>query len=359
MKKLLLIVGLVGCLVGIQAEELCVVSYNVENLFHPKHDTVVERVRGLEVSGLEVSGLEVRGLEEIFIEKDDWEWTPEGERHWSYTRYYRKVENIARVLTNIGEWDGVDVAGLQEVENALCLKRLCRTLRLNEYDFVHYESPDQRGIDVALIYKKSRIDTIATRAIPVSGLEVSGLEDELITRDILYVCAKIKAKSKGLKVNGDTIHFFVCHLPSQRGGVAESEWKRNIAKQVLQRAVDSVFAEHQDAKIIVMGDMNSEPKDDIIGLKNRMRKPTPNPSLKGRKNNDIQGTHKYQGQWTCLDQFYTSPAVDSISDVHIYDAEWIMEPDEKYMGLKPKRTYNGFRYQDGYSDHLPIILNLR
>ena len=325
------------------------VSYNVENLFHPKHDTVVKRV----------SGLEVRGLEEIFIEKDDWEWTKEGERHWSYTRYYRKVENIARVLTNIGEWNGVDVVGLQEVENALCLKRLCRTLRLNEYDFVHYESPDQRGIDVALIYKKSRIDTIATRAIPVRGLEVRGLEDELITRDILYVCAKIKAKREGLKVNGDTIHFFVCHLPSQRGGVAESEWKRNIAKQVLQRAVDSVFAEHQDAKIIVMGDMNSKPKDDIIGLKNRMRKPTPNPSLKGRKNNDIQGTHKYQGQWTCLDQFYTSPAVDSISDVHIYDAEWIMEPDEKYMGLKPKRTYNGYRYQDGYSDHLPIILNLR
>lgn len=309
---------------------IVIVNYNVENLFHPAHDSVTGEP------------------------KEDLEWTKEGERHWSYTRYYRKVENIARVLTNIGEWNGVDVVGLQEVENALCLKRLCRTLRLNEYDFVHYESPDQRGIDVALIYKKSRIDTIATRAIPVRGLE-----DELITRDILYVCAKIKAKREGLKVNGDTIHFFVCHLPSQRGGAAESEWKRNIAKQVLQRAVDSVFAEHQDAKIIVMGDMNSEPKDDIIGLKNQMRKPTPNSSLKGRKNNDIQGTHKYQGQWTCLDQFYTSPAVDSISDVHIYDAEWIMEPDEKYMGLKPKRTYNGYRYQDGYSDHLPIILNLR
>ena len=339
MKRLPVILGLVGCLAWVQAENLCVVSYNVENLFHPKHDSVItsERMNGL--------------TGERVIEKDDWEWTPEGERRWSYSRYYRKVENIARVLTNIGEWDGVDVVGLQEVENALCVSRLCNTLRRGEYDFVHYESPDPRGIDVAFIYKKARIDTIATRAIPVRGLEIKGLEDELITRDILYVCAKIKAKREGLKANGDTIHFFVCHLPSQRGGAAESEWKRKTAKEVLQKAVDSVLAVHPDAKIVVMGDMNSEPKDDIAGLRNRMI------STKGQSTM-YKGTHKYRGQWTCLDQFYTSPTIDSISEVRVYDAEWIQEPDEQYMGLKPKRTYNGVRYQNGFSDHLPIVLNL-
>ena len=345
MKRLLIILALVGgfaCglpfgnLAWVQAEDLCVVSYNVENLFHPKHDTVVERVSGLEVSG----------LEEIFIEKDDWEWTPEGERRWSYSRYYRKVENIARVLTNIGEWDGVDVVGLQEVENALCVRRLCNTLRRGEYDFVHYESPDPRGIDVALIYKKSRIDTIATRAIRVSASLNDGmsaakpLNDELITRDILYVCAMVDKK--------DTIHFFVCHLPSQRGGAAESEWKRKAAKEVLQRAVDSVYEIDSKAKIVVMGDMNSEPKEDLIGLKNRMKE------IKNER-----GTHKYQGRWSCLDQFYTSPALDSISEVKIYNAAWIQEPDKKYPDLKPKRTFNGFRYQrDGFSDHLPIVLKV-
>ena len=150
MKRFLTILGLIGCLVSLRAEPLRIVSYNVENLFHPKHDTIsVDST--------------------TFIEKDDYEWTPDGERRWSYTRYYRKVENIARVLTNIGEWDGVDIVGLQEVENALCVKRLCYTLRPGEYDFVHYESPDPRGIDVALIYKKARIDTIATRAIRVSA----------------------------------------------------------------------------------------------------------------------------------------------------------------------------------------------
>lgn len=314
--------------IHIAAEPLRIVSYNVENLFHPEHDTILkdERIRGLEG--------------ERIIDKDDYEWTPEGERRWSYTRYYRKEENIARVLTSMGEWSGVDIVGLQEIENAAVVKRLCYTMRRNEYDFVHYESPDPRGIDVALIYKKSRVDTIRTR-------KLSCEEGELKTRDILYVCAQVDKQ--------DTLHLFVCHLPSQRGGKAESEWKRKAAKEVLQTAIDSVYALHSDAKIIVMGDMNSEPKNDLKGLVNRMV--VESQKLKV----ESYGTHKYQGRWTCLDQFYTSTNLQKISAVTIYDAEWIQEPDEKYLGLKPKRTYKGFRYQNGYSDHLPIqlILNIR
>lgn len=299
--------GLLTCISSISAEPYRIVSYNVENLFHPAHDTIAG------------------------VEKDDYEWTPESDRRWSYKRYHDKVENIARVLTNIGEWDGVDIIGLQEVENAWCMSRLCRTMRAGEYDFVHYESPDKRGIDVALMYRKSRIDTLRTRTMRVDlGQET--------TRDILYVCARVDKK--------DTLHLFVCHMPSQRGGKAESEWKRNQARLVLQNGVDSVLAVDKKAKIVVMGDMNSAPKQDLQSLSNRMM------NIRG-------GTHKYQGQWTCLDQFYTSPAIDSLSQVRIYDAEWIQERDEKHMGLKPKRTYNGFKYQNGYSDHLPVILECR
>lgn len=318
--------------IHIAAEPLRIVSYNVENLFHPEHDTILKDERIRELEG------------ERIIDKDDYEWTPEGERRWSYTRYYRKEENIARVLTSMGEWSGVDIVGLQEIENAAVVKRLCYTMRRNEYDFVHYESPDPRGIDVALIYKKSRIDTIRTKRLT---LTLSKREETLFTRDILYVCAQVDKK--------DTLHFFVCHMPSQRGGKAESEWKRKAAKEVLQTAIDSVFALHSDAKIIVMGDMNSEPKNDLKGLVNRM-------VVESQKSKvESYGTHKYQGRWTCLDQFYTSTNLQKISAVSIYDAEWIQEPDEKYLGLKPKRTYNGFHYQNGYSDHLPIqlILNIR
>ena len=280
---------------------IIIVNYNVENLFHPTHDSL----------------------------KDDIEWTPEGERRWSYTRYYRKEENIARVLTNIGGWEGVDIVGLQEVENTLCVKRLCYTLRRNEYDFVHYESEDRRGIDVAFIYKKSRIDTLRTQAIRINN-------PELQTRDILYVCARVDKR--------DTIHFFVCHLPSQRGGKAESEWKREAAKEVLEGAIDSVLILNKDAQIVVMGDMNSDDIQ-INGLVDKR--------MSG------EGTHKYQGRWSFLDHFYVSSSIDSLSNAHVYDAEWIMETDEKYLGLKPKRTYNGFHYQNGYSDHLPIVLECR
>ena len=324
MKRIFVILGLTACLAWIRAEDLRVVSYNVENLFHPKHDTVCIDST-------------------TFIEKDDYEWTPEGQRRWSYTRYYRKVENIARVLTNIGEWDGVDIVGLQEVENALCLKRLCYTLRPGEYDFVHYESPDPRGIDVALIYKKSRVDTLRTKNLTPTLSQGEGV---VFTRDILYVCAQVDKK--------DTLHLFVCHLPSQRGGAAESEWKRTAVKEILQRSIDSVYALHPAAKIIVMGDMNSEPKEDLDGLRNRM-------VVESQKSKvESHGTHKYQGRWSCLDQFYTSPALDSLSRAEIYNAAWIQEPDEKYLDLKPKRTYNGFRYQkDGFSDHLPILLKLK
>ena len=145
-----IIAVLIGVLAGVwsaSAVPLRVVSYNVENLFHPKHDSVM--------------------IDSLWVEKDDWEWTAEGERRWSYTRYERKVENIARVLTNIGEWEGVDIAGLQEVENAACLRKLCYTLRRGEYDFVHYESPDPRGIDVALVYKKARVDTLRTKNLSI------------------------------------------------------------------------------------------------------------------------------------------------------------------------------------------------
>ena len=313
MKRILLFIALIAC-IGLQAQNLRVVSYNVENLFYPEKDSIA----------------------------DDAEWTPEGDKRWSFTRYYRKMENIARVLTNIGEWNGVDVVGLQEIENALCVKRLCYTLRPGEYDFVHYDSPDPRGIDVALIYKKSRVDTISTKSIGVRELGNEGVRESFRTRDILYVCAQVDKR--------DTIHFFVCHLPSQRGGKAESQWKREAAKEVLENAVDSIYRTHKEAKIIVMGDMN----DEGLTVKGLADKEMRGDGLQVTGN----GTHKYQGRWSFLDHFYVSPAIDTLSQAQIYDAEWIQESDEKYLGLKPKRTYNGFHYQNGYSDHLPIVLSI-
>ena len=315
MKRLgaILLVGiaLLCTLTHLCAQPFRVVSYNVENLFYPERDSL----------------------------NPDTIFTPEGERHWSYTRYYRKVDNIARVLTVIGEWDGVDIIGLQEVENAACVKRLCYTLRRNEYDYIHQDGPDRRGIDVALIYKKERFAPISTNFLHVDlGAQT--------TRDILYVCG-VGAITRDSFRTSDTLHVFVCHLPSQAGGRAESEWKRIAAKSVLRHAVDSITTIHPQANIIVMGDMNCRPQQDLLPLCNRMMEW----QEKG------VGTHKWHRQWICLDQFYTSPSLPN-AEVRIFAPEWIQETDESGLGLKPMRCYAGYRYQNGFSDHLPVVLTL-
>lgn len=281
-------------------------SYNVENFFHPAHDTL----------------------------KNDYEFTADGTRHWTFTRYNNKAEAIARVIVNAGElYDAPMVVGLCEVENELCLKKLTYLLRNYRYDYVHYESPDDRGIDVAMLYRREQLEVVSSRPVTVF------LDSLTHTRDILY----IKGVIQGVD-NKDTLHLMVCHLPSQRGGTQASEWKRIAAKKVIQALTDSIYREDTNAKIVVMGDFNGEPKNDIRGLRNAMV---------GTK----MKTYKYKGLWSCLDQFYLSPAIDSTATVRVFDAEWLQEEDTKYLGLKPKRTWVGYKYQKGgFSDHLPILL---
>ncbi len=278
-------------------------SYNVENFFHPEHDSL----------------------------KNDYEFIVDGTRHWSYTRYNAKAEAIARVIVNAGELnDPPTIVGLCEVENEACCKKLTYILRNCRYDYVHYESPDERGIDVAMLYRKEQFEVLSSRPVRV------WLDSLTHTRDILYV--------KGVVNKSDTLHLMVCHLPSQLGGTQASAWKRAAAKAVIQGLTDSIYISHPQAKIIVMGDMNGEPTNDIQGLTNAMV---------GTK----MMSYKYKGLWSCIDQFYLSPTIDSTATVRVFDADWLQEEDTKYLGLKPKRTWIGYKYQKGgFSDHLPILL---
>ena len=286
---------------------LRVVSYNVENLFDCTRDSV----------------------------HDDSEYTEQGARHWNNYRYYHKREQIARTIANIGQWEGVDIVGLCEVENAQCLEDLCRqNLAALPYSFVHFDSPDMRGIDVALLYRTDRIRVVST-----CPLRVPVAEGERPTRDILYTCCVTAAK--------DTLHLYVCHLPSRLGGAVTKADLRMRAKRVLTHHVDSILQADRMARIIVMGDMNSEPEEDMDGLTNLM--------LAHRQAG--KGTYKYQGEWSCIDQFYVSTSIAAEVQARIYDAPWLLTTDETYTGFKPLRTYNGYLYQkDGYSDHLPIVL---
>ncbi|HCS87520.1 MAG TPA: hypothetical protein DIW30_03645 [Bacteroidales bacterium] len=340
-------------------DTLRIVSYNVENLFDNRHDTL----------------------------KSDFDFTPEGTHHWTYRRYQAKVGRIAQVLTAIGGWQAPVLVGLCEVENDRCLRSLCWHLRRYRYKYVHYESPDERGIDVALLYDSTRFHLLHSEPIPVPLPSAP-------TRDILYVRGTILPNSQssfsdkphnptpnipatgiyhiphitntntyhtqplsdpvsmGAPIPADTLHLFICHFPSQLGGTSETEWKRAVAKSVLQSRIDSLLTAFPSANVIVMGDMNSAPANDLIGMTNLMF-PLANEAPLGTR-----GTHKYNGIWTFLDQFYISEALTARASAYVFAPSWLLESDEKYLGTKPRRTFNGYHYQDAYSDHLPVVLTI-
>ena len=286
-------------------DSLTIISYNVENLFDCQHDTL----------------------------KNDSSFLPDGMHHWTYYRYQTKLDRIAQVIVNISGWESAEMVGLCEVENERCLRDLCYRLKRFHYKFVHYESADKRGIDVALLYDSTKVKILNSKPLRVD------LQGD-VTRDILYV--------EALVGNQDTLHAMVCHLPSKLGGAAATEGKRNAAKQVIQQQVDSILRMQSEAKIVVMGDMNSEVKDDLQGMSNMM--------IGCEK--EGKGTHKYKGIWSCLDQFYLSTTLKTNANVIIFSPEWLLEEDTKYLDYQPKRTYVGYRYHDGYSDHLPIVLRV-
>ena len=287
-------------------DSLIVVSYNVENLFDYEHDTL----------------------------KNDSSFLPEGNHHWTYHRYQTKLDRIAQVIVNIGGWESAMLVGLCEVENERCLRDLCYRLKRFHYKYVHYESGDERGVDVALLYDSTKVKVLDSKPLFVS------LNGDM-TRDILFVEALVGGK--------DTLYTMVCHLPSKLGGSAATEWKRKAAKQVILQQVDSILKVDSNASIVVMGDMNADPKDDLQGMNNLMI---------GWERVG-KGTHKHQGMWSCLDQIYVSDALKGSATATVFSPNWLLDEDTKYLDYQPKRTYVGYRYKGGYSDHLPIVLKIR
>lgn len=295
------------CASAFSQQTLRIMSYNVENLFYPETDSLHEDV----------------------------EFTLEGARHWSFTRYRRKLSHIAEVMACVGQWETPAIVGLQEVEEERCLSDLCTYhLRSHRYRYVLFEGPDVRGVDVGLIYDTTQVTLLSSRAIPVPMPD-----NERPTRDILYTSFLLR--------DSTTLHVFTCHLPSQLGGRKTSEPRRKVAYDILSVQADSLLSADSTACIVMMGDFNTEPQQALTPLINLML-----PFAKQDK-----GTEKYKGHWSCLDQFFVSPAMLATVTARIFDADFLLEPDDAYLGTRPKRTYQGYNYQkSGYSDHLPILL---
>ena len=294
---------------------------------------------------------------------NDNEFLPEGTYHWDAKRYYHKADQIAKVLTAVGGWDYPDVVGMAEVENEGVLKTLLykTVLKKGRYRYVHFDSPDPRGIDVALLYRPERFQLCHAEPVAVHFPFQSGAS----TRDILYV----KGVAKG---SADTLHLFVNHFTSRYSGYKATEAKRMYIASLLRAHIDSILRLQPEAGILVMGDFNDTPTDSSMryGLKatldtgNIADGELVNLMYPYVKKGNV-GTHKYHRSWSVLDQFVVTPSLlrDDApyrvkSPVCIFAAPFMLMDDEKYLGSKPYRTFVGRKYQGGFSDHLPIVLDL-
>lgn len=280
--------------------------------------------------------------------KQDTEFTPEGSRKWTKSKYWKKMTNIAQTLMSCGD-DGrlPDLIALCEVENDSVMRDLTRRtpMRAGAYEYAMTNSRDLRGIDVALLYSRPSFRPLLTKSI-----RPEGSFEEHPPRDILYV--------KGIKTGGDTLHVMVVHAPSRIGGKDVSEGRRMATVKALSNTVDSIFSLSPKAKIVIAGDFNATA--DELPLTTLYRHGMVNASQGAKGNNGAKGTYKYQGVWESIDHILVSPSLnDGKSACRLHDAKWLLEPDKTFGGCKPQRTFNGWRHNpNGCSDHLPLVLTL-
>ncbi len=312
-----------------------IVSYNVENLF----DTINNPL------------------------KVDDEFTPTSEKKWDTDRYKKKVKDLALVIKSINKNELPELVGLIEVENKKVVEDLIATthLKSGNYGIVHEESPDVRGIDVALIYRKTEFQYQEHQKISVKY----DFEPETTTRDILFV--------KGKLANGEQLYVFVNHWSSRRKGLKASEPKRVHAASLLRAKVDSILKTDKKAKIVIMGDFNDEPVNKSLfevlkaGGKQLNQKNVSLYNLMYDKDLLGRGTYNYRGNWNMLDNIIVSTTLlnaksgykVSTDGGQIYSKRWMLYDNVKIGDLTPNKTYGGPNYYGGVSDHLPVFVILK
>lgn len=300
------------------------VFYNVENLF----DTIDDPIT------------------------NDNEFLPNAKKHWSTRKYKRKLKNIASVIHRIhSDTNHIPfIVGLAEVENRSVLQDLINQDELRDYnfDYVHFDSRDARGIDVSLLFNKSLIEILLSKTFPID-IQQNDLSEP--TRDILYV--------KGLFHN-NPIHVLVNHWPSRREGVKETAFKRLHLSQKLNSIVKTIYEEDSKANIIVMGDFNDNPRNDSLQnlvLNNNLF----NPFTKLWSWNS--GTLIHKRKWYLFDQILLSKNFKTshffkFSSAAIFNPSFIQVQKGKFKGT-PKRSYAGDKHLAGYSDHFPVYVSMK
>jgi predicted extracellular nuclease len=339
MKKYLLLLPLFFLFFTIQAQKKQYKSaiigfYNLENLFDTIDNTLI----------------------------NDEEFLPSGIRNYNTAIYRDKLTKLASVIAQMGTAytpDGPAILGVAEIENDTVLNDLIKETQLKKrnYQFVHYDSKDARGIDVGLLYNPTYFSVIASDKLFVSL--PTGSKDAYYTRDILWV--------KG-KLNGELIHLYVNHWPSRSGGEKRSEPGRIAAAAVCRKHIDSILLKEPNAKIVVMGDLNDDPTNKSVEKvlkavdKDQLDQQGAlfNPWLDLFRNGI--GTLAYQDAWGLFDQIIVSKQWLNkdqsgffLYQPHVFNKEFLVENNGRYKGY-PMRTWDGNSYRGGYSDHFPTYL---
>lgn len=270
----------------------------------------------------------------------DREFSSYGSRHWTSRRFYAKCDAVAKGILWMGDRYGrlPDFIGLAEIENKGVLSRMLRStaLRKHDYDIVHKESGDRRGIDVAVLYRKSsmHLESVSSKTPVHEGKKMA-------TRDILHVEMSLADSSR--------LDFIVNHHPSKFGGEKASEGRREAAMKALKELVDSLGS----GNVIAMGDFNDTPDaasfDIMEGTLTNLGMPL---------HEEGEGTIRYEGKWDLIDMFMTGPGLTGRSVMEVCRIPFLMTWERKHPGEKPLRTYSGPKYNGGVSDHCPIILKI-
>ena len=301
-----------------------IVFYNVENLFDTKNDP----------------------------EKYDDQYLPTSDKRWTRERYSHKLEQLAKAISWTGDRHPV-LVGLAEVETEQCVVDLARSGKLKKggYDHVHFDSPDERGMDVALLYRRKHFRVVHKEPIGIK------LENDK-TRDILYVHGQL---------GGEDMHVFVCHWSSRGEGVNRTEPKRIAAALVVRAAIDEILHDDPNGNILIMGDLNDFPTNKSV------RRILAADCNDGRENGHLvdlvcaehqigRGSYNYKGDWGYLDHMIVSAGMLNTAGFVVGEAKAFFDDrllfDHPQFGKSPDRTYTGRKYHGGFSDHLPVVLVL-
>ncbi|NNE54916.1 MAG: hypothetical protein HKN32_02770 [Flavobacteriales bacterium] len=298
-------------------------------------------------------------VENLFDTKDnprtrDDDFTADGAYEWNERRYFEKLDNIAEVIIEVGDEDPPDLIGLVEVENYHVVKDLTdhRELTHMPYKIIHAQSRDQRGIDVSLIYNSAAFEPENHKWLNIDKHAPSAL----FSRDILQV--------EGRTAQGERIYVFVCHWPSRRAGEAETAYKRKAAALTLREALDTIRSQDPRAKILVMGDFNDTPENKSLKTivhAGRVSKGAGEIVNLAWDHHDADRGTVFRDGWIMFDQILASHDLMKYikgKKMHVFDDDFIL-----YFGKsnipRPNRTYVGRRYAGGFSDHLPIWVDIK